>query len=77
MGIHRNRLCAAQGDKGVKQSSRESLPSLVTFQVGAGDTSYDLHVFVGTDSVTAPLGTSQLGAEGRFDGVQDCSHLFG
>lgn len=67
MGAHRNRLRATEGDKCIKQSSQESLLSLGILQTGAGDMSYDLHLFVGTASVTAPPGTSQLGNEERFD----------
>lgn len=67
MGVHRNRLSATQVDKGIKQTCGESLPSLGALQAGAGDTSYDLHLFVGIASVTAPPGTSELGNEERFD----------
>lgn len=77
MGVHRNRLCATQVDKGIKQTCKESLPSLGALQAGAGDTGYDLHLFVGIASVTAPPRTSELENEERFDRVGDCCRFLG
>lgn len=77
MGVHRSRVCATQGvngkaelsgDKGIKQSSQEILPSVGSLQAGVWDMSCDLHL-VGAARAAAAPGTSQLGSEGRFDGV--------
>lgn len=76
LGVHRNRLCATQGDKCGEQSCQEikvgragrgvcPLWELCRQEQGIG--AYGLWgFFVGIVSVTAPPGTSQLGNEERF-----------